>query len=67
MGRECGYAGRILRVDLSLKSTSDLSTTDYADAFIGGEVPRPRYTGTRYRPVPRPLTLRIASSLSPVP
>ena len=36
MGRECGYAGRILRVDLSLKSTSDLSTTDYADAFIGG-------------------------------
>jgi len=36
MGGECGYAGRILRVDLSSGSISDISTADYADAFIGG-------------------------------
>ena len=31
-----GYAGKILRVDLSSGSTSTLSTLDYTDRFIGG-------------------------------
>ncbi len=31
-----GYAGKILRVDLSSGSTAELSTLDYADKFLGG-------------------------------
>lgn len=31
-----GYAGRILRVDLSSGSTRDVPTLDYAEKFIGG-------------------------------
>jgi len=31
-----GYTGRILRVDLSSGSTSDLSTYDYCDDYVGG-------------------------------
>ncbi|MEE8174501.1 MAG: aldehyde ferredoxin oxidoreductase N-terminal domain-containing protein [Dehalococcoidia bacterium] len=31
-----GYAGKILRVDLSSGSRADLSTMDYADRFLGG-------------------------------
>jgi aldehyde:ferredoxin oxidoreductase len=31
-----GYAGRILRVDLSSRNISDFSTVDYADSFLGG-------------------------------
>jgi len=30
------YAGKILRVDLSSRHTSELSTSDYADRFLGG-------------------------------
>lgn len=33
---EDGYAGRILRVDLSSGNTSDLSTYDYCDDYVGG-------------------------------
>jgi len=33
---EDGYTGRILRVDLSSGSTSDLSTYDYCDDYVGG-------------------------------
>jgi aldehyde:ferredoxin oxidoreductase len=36
VGRECGYAGRILRVDLSSGNISNISTTSYADDFVGG-------------------------------
>ncbi|RJP34981.1 MAG: hypothetical protein C4536_01475 [Actinobacteria bacterium] len=36
MGKGDGYAGRILRVDLSSRSISDLSTSGYSDAFVGG-------------------------------
>ncbi len=36
MGRGYGYAGRILRVDLSSENISDLPTSGYTDAFIGG-------------------------------
>jgi aldehyde:ferredoxin oxidoreductase len=32
----CGYAGKILRVDLSALSTNEVSTLDYADRFVGG-------------------------------
>jgi aldehyde:ferredoxin oxidoreductase len=31
-----GYAGRILRVDLSSGSTTEMSTLDYTDRFLGG-------------------------------
>jgi len=31
-----GYAGSILRVDLSLRTTTQIPTSDYADRFIGG-------------------------------
>src|SRR4030042_2762081 len=31
-----GYMGKILRVDLSNKKTSDLATADYSGRFIGG-------------------------------
>jgi aldehyde:ferredoxin oxidoreductase len=31
-----GYAGKILKVDLSRSSTYDVPTSDYADRFIGG-------------------------------
>jgi len=31
-----GYAGKILRVDLSSGSTSLMSTMDYAERFLGG-------------------------------
>ena len=31
-----GYAGKLLRVDLSSGRTSDVSTTDYAERFLGG-------------------------------
>jgi aldehyde:ferredoxin oxidoreductase len=36
MGRGDGYAGRILRVDLSSASISDFSTSDYSDGYVGG-------------------------------
>ncbi len=36
MAAEFGYAGKILKVDLSSTSTSDVPTSDYADRFIGG-------------------------------
>jgi len=36
MAVEFGYAGKILKVDLSEASTSDVPTSDYADRFIGG-------------------------------
>jgi aldehyde:ferredoxin oxidoreductase len=31
-----GYAGRILRADLSSRRVDDLPTSDYADRFLGG-------------------------------
>ena len=31
-----GYAGKILRLDLSSGSTAEVSTLDYADRFLGG-------------------------------
>ena len=31
-----GYAGKILRVDLSSGSMAEVSTLDYADRFLGG-------------------------------
>ena len=34
---EFGYAGKILRVDLSSQSITVLSTQDYADRFLGGQ------------------------------
>ena len=36
MTAEFGYAGKILKVDLSSASVSDVPTSDYADRFIGG-------------------------------
>jgi len=36
MAAEFGYAGKILKVDLSSASMSDIPTSDYADRFIGG-------------------------------
>jgi len=36
MAAEFGYARKILKVDLSSTSTSDVPTSDYADRFIGG-------------------------------
>jgi aldehyde:ferredoxin oxidoreductase len=36
MVTEFGYAGKILKVDLSSSSMSDVPTSDYADRFIGG-------------------------------
>ncbi|GAI48516.1 unnamed protein product, partial [marine sediment metagenome] len=33
---ESGYAGKILKVDLSRGNTSELPTSDYADRFLGG-------------------------------
>jgi aldehyde:ferredoxin oxidoreductase len=36
MAAEFGYAGKILKVDLSSASTRDIPTSDYADRFIGG-------------------------------
>ena len=36
MAGEFGYAGKILKVDLSSASMSDVPTSDYADRFIGG-------------------------------
>jgi aldehyde:ferredoxin oxidoreductase len=34
---EFGYAGEILKVDLSEQNTSKLATADYADRFLGGK------------------------------
>lgn len=31
-----GYTGKMLRVDLSSRSVTDFSTTDYSDRFLGG-------------------------------
>jgi aldehyde:ferredoxin oxidoreductase len=36
MAAEFGYAGKILKVDLSSASMSDVPTSHYADRFIGG-------------------------------
>ena len=36
MADQYGYAGKILRVDLSSGSTAELSTLDYANKFLGG-------------------------------
>ena len=36
MASEFGYAGKILKIDLSSESISDVLTSDYADRFIGG-------------------------------
>lgn len=36
MVAEFGYAGKILKVDLSQKRTAELQTADYADRFLGG-------------------------------
>ncbi len=36
MVTEFGYAGKILRVDLSSRSTTAILTIDYADRFLGG-------------------------------
>ena len=36
MAVQYGYAGKILKVDLSSGSTTDLPTADYADRFLGG-------------------------------
>ncbi|MBI4283097.1 MAG: hypothetical protein HY663_01345 [Chloroflexi bacterium] len=36
MATEFGYTGKMLRVDLSSGSTSDIATRDYADRFLGG-------------------------------
>jgi len=36
MARECGYAGEILRVDLSSGRTWAIPTVDYAARFLGG-------------------------------
>ena len=36
MAAEFGYAGKILKVDLSSSSVHDIPTSDYADRFIGG-------------------------------
>ena len=36
MAAEFGYAGKILKVDLSSVRVNDLQTSDYADRFIGG-------------------------------
>ncbi len=36
MAAEFGYTGKMLRVDLSSGSTSDIATIDYADRFLGG-------------------------------
>jgi len=36
MTAEYGYAGKILKVDLSSPRISDIPTSDYADRFIGG-------------------------------
>ena len=36
MTNKFGYAGRILKVDLSQATTVDVPTMDYADRFVGG-------------------------------
>jgi aldehyde:ferredoxin oxidoreductase len=36
MTQPYGYAGRILRVDLSSESTTEVPTSDYAERFLGG-------------------------------
>ena len=36
MATEFGYAGKILRVDLSSGSVTDIPTANYADRFLGG-------------------------------
>ena len=36
MAEQYGYAGRILRVDLSSASTAEVLTSDYAERFLGG-------------------------------
>ena len=36
MTGQCGYAGEILRVDLSSESVTRMPTLDYADRFLGG-------------------------------
>ncbi|MFC2071173.1 aldehyde ferredoxin oxidoreductase N-terminal domain-containing protein [Chloroflexota bacterium] len=36
MTNDFGYTGKILRVDLSSESITDIPTVDYADRFIGG-------------------------------
>ncbi|HEY87306.1 MAG TPA: hypothetical protein G4O06_04690 [Dehalococcoidia bacterium] len=36
MGSEFGYAGKILRVDLSQGTTVDVPTMDYTNRFVGG-------------------------------
>ena len=36
MAQQYGYAGRMLRVDLTAASTAEVSTSDYAGRFLGG-------------------------------
>jgi len=36
MAKQFGYAGKILRVDLSSQSATDSPTSDYSDRFLGG-------------------------------
>ena len=36
MAAEFGYAGKILKVDLSSARIGSLETSDYTDRFIGG-------------------------------
>ena len=38
MASEFGYAGKILKVDLSSRSMTDVPTADYASEFIGSWV-----------------------------
>lgn len=44
-----GYAGKILKVDLSSGNTTEVSTMDYAGRFLGGEALLLRSTGMRFR------------------
>ncbi len=56
-----GYAGNILRVDLSTGGVERVPTERYSDLFLGGTGNRaPRSTGMKSPREPTPLILRTA-------
>ena len=57
-----GYAGNILRVDLSTGGTERVPTERYSDLFLGGGESPPRSTGMKSPREPTLLIRRTASS-----
>jgi len=63
---EYGYAGEILKVDLSTRGTSKEATSDYPRVFWAAGVSPPNFTGTWSLPMLAPWTRELSDMLPQV-